>query len=236
MVSEAAIQELKKQLRGELLRAGDGGYDAARRVWNGMIDRRPALIARCVGAADVAQCVNFVREHDLPVSVRGGGHNIAGNAVCDDGLMIDLSRMKSVRVDPVRRTARADPGLTWGEFDRETQAFGLATIGGHQRPCSPGGSGPGSALTIAGYPARSQRRSFSLTIINCAAGKRGENLSLERARASAERAGSPPGCGPTSTRPAAPSPVWSANVRAIRKPFGVVWVRQARVASSHLRM
>jgi len=92
-----------------------------------MIDRRPALIARCVGAADVISCVRFAREHDLPVSVRGGGHSIAGNAVCDDGLVIDLSRMKTIRVDPVRRLARADPGLLLGEFDRETQAFGLAT-------------------------------------------------------------------------------------------------------------
>jgi FAD/FMN-containing dehydrogenase len=130
MLKPAAVQSLKQNLRGELLEPSDAGYDAARRVWNAMIDRRPALIARCVGAADVAMCVNFAREHNLVISVRGGGHNVAGNAVCDGGLMIDLSRMKSVRVDPVRRTARADPGLTWGEFDRETQAFGLATTGG----------------------------------------------------------------------------------------------------------
>jgi FAD/FMN-containing dehydrogenase len=130
MSKPAAVHDLKQCIRGELLAPTDGGYDAAWRVWNAMIDRRPALIARCVGAADVVECVNFAREHNLLVSVRGGGHNVAGNAVCDGGLMIDLSRMKSVRVDPVRRTARADPGLTWGEFDRETQAFGLATTGG----------------------------------------------------------------------------------------------------------
>ena len=95
-----------------------------------MIDRRPALIACCHGVADVINCVNFARTNELLVAVRGGGHNVAGSAVCDGGLMIDLSGMKSVRVDPERRTARAEPGVTWGDFDRETQAFGLATTGG----------------------------------------------------------------------------------------------------------
>jgi FAD/FMN-containing dehydrogenase len=123
----ATVQGFKTSLRGELLCPTDEGYDAARRVWNGMIDKRPALIARCAGAADVLQCIRFAREHDLLVSVRGGGHNYAGKAVCDDGLMIDLSPMKGVRIDPVRRTAWAQPGLKLGEFDRETQAFGLAT-------------------------------------------------------------------------------------------------------------
>lgn len=129
-LGEPAIEEFKASLRGQLLRAGEDGYDDARKIWNGMMDRRPALIARCAGAADVVSCVNFAGANDLVVAVRGGGHNVAGNAVCDGGLMIDLSRMKSVRVDPVRRTARAEPGLTWGEFDHETQAFGLATTGG----------------------------------------------------------------------------------------------------------
>lgn len=127
MVDEAAIQELKKRLRGRLLRPGDDGYDAARKVWNGMIDKRPAFIARCSGAADVVESVRFAREHDLLVSIRGGGHNYAGKSVCDDGLMIDLSPMKGIRVDPVGRTAWAQAGLKLGEFDRETQAFGLAT-------------------------------------------------------------------------------------------------------------
>ncbi len=95
-----------------------------------MIDRRPALIARCAGVADVIAAVRFARTHELLVSVRGGGHNITGNAVCEGGLMIDLSPMKSVRVDPARRTARAEAGLTWGEYNRETQAFGLASTGG----------------------------------------------------------------------------------------------------------
>jgi FAD/FMN-containing dehydrogenase len=106
------------------------GYDEARTVWIGMIDRRPALIARCSGVADVIDAVTFARDNDLLVSVRGGGHNITGNAVCDGGLMIDLSPMKGLRVDPIRRTACAQSGLTWGEYNRETQAFGLASTGG----------------------------------------------------------------------------------------------------------
>jgi FAD/FMN-containing dehydrogenase len=130
VVREAAVEELRGSLRGRLLSAGDDDYDAARKVWNGMIDRRPALIARCAGAADVVRCIDFARVNDLIVAVRGGGHNVAGNAVCDGGLVIDLSRMKTLRVDPARRTARADAGVTWGEFDHETQAFGLATTGG----------------------------------------------------------------------------------------------------------
>jgi FAD binding domain/Berberine and berberine like len=129
-LDETAIQAFKASLRGALLRPGDDHYDTTRRVWNGMIDRKPALIARCAGVADVITAVNFARTNNLLVSVRGGGHNVTGNAVCDGGLMIDLSPMKGIRVDPVRRTARAEPGLTWGEFDHETQAFGLATTGG----------------------------------------------------------------------------------------------------------
>jgi FAD/FMN-containing dehydrogenase len=129
-LDEATIQEFSTGLRGRLLRPGDDGYDAARRVWNGMIDRKPALIARCAGVADVISAVNFARTNNLLVSVRGGGHNVSGNAVCDGGLMIDLAPMKSIRVDPVARMARAEPGVLWSEFDRETQAFGLATVGG----------------------------------------------------------------------------------------------------------
>lgn len=129
-LNEATVQEFKATLRGELLRPGADGYDAARKVWNAMVDNHPAIIARCAGAADVIHCVRFAREYDLLVSVRGGGHNVAGKAVCEGGLMIDLSTMKSVRVDPIARTARAEPGVLWGEFDRETQAFGLATTGG----------------------------------------------------------------------------------------------------------
>jgi FAD/FMN-containing dehydrogenase len=121
---------LRARFRGALLRPGEEGYEEARRVWNGAIDRRPALIARCAGADDVVEAVRFAREHDLPVSVRGGGHAVAGPAVVDGGLMIDLSLMKAVRVDPEARTARAAGGLLWSELDRATQQFGLATTGG----------------------------------------------------------------------------------------------------------
>src|SRR5499425_2975645 len=115
ILEDALVEGLRANLRGPLLRPGDGGYDEARKVWNGMIDRRPALIARCAGVADVIAAVRFARTHGLLVSVRGGGHNITGNAVCEGGLMIDLSPMRSVRVDPAGHTARAEAGLTWGE-------------------------------------------------------------------------------------------------------------------------
>jgi hypothetical protein len=121
---------LARQFRGDLIRPADPAYDSARRVWNGAIDRRPALIARCTGVADVRAAVRFARERDLLVAVRGGGHNVAGSATCDGGIVIDLSPMKGLWIDPAGRTARAQPGLLWGEVDRETQAFGLATPGG----------------------------------------------------------------------------------------------------------
>ena len=130
MLDDAAIADLARHFRGELIRRGDAPYDAARRIWNGAIDRRPALIARCTGVADVRAAVGFARERELVVAVRGGGHNVAGTAVCDGGIVIDLSPMKGMWVDPRARVARAQPGLLWGEFDHETQPFGLATPGG----------------------------------------------------------------------------------------------------------
>ena len=126
-VTEAALEGLRAGLLGPLCLPGDPGYDEARTIWNGMIDRRPALIVRAAGGADVVRAVTFAREHKLMLSVRGGGHNIAGNAVCDGGLMLDLSSMKAVRVDASARTARVEPGAKLGDFDREAQAFGLAT-------------------------------------------------------------------------------------------------------------
>src|SRR5712691_958228 len=130
VLEQSDVEAFKSSLRGDLLRAGDDGYDAARKIWNGMINKTPALIARCTGVADVISAVNFARTENLLVAVRGGGHNIAGSAVCDGGMVIDVSRMKGIRVDPAQRTARAQAGLTWGEFDRETQVFGLAITGG----------------------------------------------------------------------------------------------------------
>jgi FAD/FMN-containing dehydrogenase len=138
-LDEATIEAFRADFRGELIRPGDEAYERVRRVFNGMIDRRPALIARPTGAADVMAAVNLAREHDLSLAVRCGGHSLAGNSVCDDGLVIDLSHMKGVWVDPAARTARANAGVLWGEFDRETQAFGLATPGGRVTTTGLGG-------------------------------------------------------------------------------------------------
>src|ERR671914_1836857 len=126
-LGEAAVERFGSRLRGELLRPGIAGYAEARLLWNGLIDKRPALIARCAGVGDVIDSVNFARENELLVAVRGGGHNVAGNAVCEGGLVIDLSPMKGIRVDPERLTVRAEGGATLGDLDRETQVFGLAT-------------------------------------------------------------------------------------------------------------
>jgi len=130
VLNSDVIEQFHSGLRGGHLLRGDDGYEAARKIYNAMIDHRPAIIARCAGAADVIAAVNFARNNGLLVSVRGGGHNVSGNAVCDGGLMIDLSPMKSVRVDLQGKAVHAEAGVTWGEFDRETQAFGLATTGG----------------------------------------------------------------------------------------------------------
>jgi len=126
----AAVESFASNLRGQLLCSGDDGYDEARTIWNAMIDKHPALIARCTDDSDVVQSVNFARDNDLLVSIRGSGHNVSGNAICDGGLMIDLSLMKHVEVDTERLVARVGAGVLWREFDQETQAFGLATTGG----------------------------------------------------------------------------------------------------------
>src|SRR5438132_6383558 len=121
------INELKAALRSEVLLPTDNAYDSARKVYNAMIDKRPSLIVRCAYPADVVNAVKFARKHTLLVAVRGGGHSVAGKSVCDGGLLIDLSLMKEIHVDPENRRARAQPGLRLGEFDRATQAHGLAT-------------------------------------------------------------------------------------------------------------
>src|SRR4051812_30560460 len=126
----AAVAQLAEAMRGEVIAPGGAGYDDARAVWNGMFDRRPAAIARCAGVADVIQAVDFARMNAMEVAVRCGGHSANGYGTCDDGLVIDLSPMKGMRIDVESRTVRAEAGLTWGEFDRETQAFGLALTGG----------------------------------------------------------------------------------------------------------
>ncbi|UCE14411.1 MAG: FAD-binding oxidoreductase [Candidatus Heimdallarchaeota archaeon] len=129
-LTEEAVEKLKSLIQGDVLLPSDIEYDNARKIWNGMIDKCPALIVRCTGPADVIDSVKFAREHDLLVSVRGGGHNVAGNALCDDGMVIDLSKMKGIRVDPKAGTARAQAGVTLGELDRETQVFGLSVPSG----------------------------------------------------------------------------------------------------------
>jgi hypothetical protein len=129
MVPEA-VEPLAATVRGRVLTSDDEGYDEARAIWNGLIDRRPALIVQCTGAADVVDAVNFARDHDLLLSIRGGGHNVAGNAVNDGGLVIDLSGMRGVRVDPATQTVRVQGGATLGDLDRETQLFGLAVPAG----------------------------------------------------------------------------------------------------------
>ncbi|MFQ5637399.1 MAG: FAD-binding oxidoreductase [bacterium] len=129
-LDESTLEGLRANLRGELLLPEDAGYDAARAIWNGMIDRKPALIIQCLGTHDVVQGVNFAREQGLLLAIKGGGHNVAGNAVCDGGVVLDLSLMRSVHVDPKKKTVRCDAGCLLSDVDYETQLFGLAISGG----------------------------------------------------------------------------------------------------------
>ncbi len=129
-LDESTIPVIRGRFEGDLLESGDDGYDEARTVFNAMIDRRPRLIVRCSGAADVVAGILLARETGLPLAVKGGGHGVNGHAVCDDGIMLDLSPLKRIDVDPEARVARAQAGVTWGEFDAATQAHGLATTGG----------------------------------------------------------------------------------------------------------
>src|SRR6266568_1632586 len=126
-LSNDILTALHSELHGSLCLPDEAGYDEARTIWNAMIDRRPGAVVRCRAASDVIGAVRLARENGLLVAVRGGGHNIAGNAVCDGGLLIDLSPMRSVHIDSKGRIARVEPGVTLGEFDREAQSFGLAT-------------------------------------------------------------------------------------------------------------
>ncbi|HEV8581965.1 MAG TPA: FAD-binding oxidoreductase [Thermoanaerobaculia bacterium] len=127
-IEPKAIEDLRARLRGPLLLPGEAAYDESRSIWNAMIDRRPGLIARCLGTADIVTCVHFARGHGLTLSIKGGGHNISGLAVCDGGLMLDLSLMRGVWVDPAAQTARAQAGCLLGDVDRETQLYGLAAV------------------------------------------------------------------------------------------------------------
>jgi FAD/FMN-containing dehydrogenase len=133
-VDVSDLRELEGTLRGRIYLCNSEGYDQARQVWNGMIDKRPLAIVGAAGVADVRATVRFAQARSLPVAIRGGGHNVAGSAVCDDGIVIDLALMRSVRVDPVARRARAEGGVLWREYDHETQGFGLASPGGESQP------------------------------------------------------------------------------------------------------
>lgn len=129
-LDQVAVTQFTKHLKGTVIPPGDAQFDQARRVWNGMIDKTPALIARCAGVDDLKAAIEFARTHELRVAVRGGGHSVAGHGTCDDGLVIDLSLMQEIQVDPVARVAVVQPGLTWGRLDRATQAHALAVTGG----------------------------------------------------------------------------------------------------------
>ncbi|HZR42573.1 MAG TPA: FAD-binding oxidoreductase [Ktedonobacteraceae bacterium] len=158
-LDETALQEFASRMRGTLLRPGDAGYEQARQVYNAMISKRPAMIAHCVDVADVIAAVNFAREQNLTLAVRGGGHNGPGLGTCDDGLVIDLSGMKGIRVDPSARTVRVEGGCTWGEVDHATHAFGLATPNGFISTTGVGGLTLGGGI---GYLSRT----LGLTIDN----------------------------------------------------------------------
>src|SRR5436190_17508110 len=158
-LEETVVQELVSRMRGELLRPSDAGYEQAIQVYNGMIEKRPALIAHCVDVADVIAAVNFAREHELTLAVRGGGHSGPGLGTSDDGLVIDLSGMKGIRVDPSERTARVEGGCTWGEVDHATHPFGLATPSGFVSTTGVGGLTLGGGI---GYLSRT----LGLTIDN----------------------------------------------------------------------
>jgi FAD/FMN-containing dehydrogenase len=124
---ESALGELQRKVSGQVILPHDGAYESARRIWNAMIDKRPAFIVRCASTADVVHAVNFARDQRLPLAVRGGGHNIAGNAICDNGVVIDLSQMKAAKVDPFSRRAIIEGGALLADLDAATQAHGLAT-------------------------------------------------------------------------------------------------------------
>ncbi len=158
-IPQHAVSALRGKVRGTVALPGEDGYEAARTIWNAMIDRRPGLVVRCLDSADVINAVKIVRDEKLLVAVRGGGHNIAGNAVCDGGLLIDLSLMRAVRIDPASRTARVEPGATLADFDKEAQEFGLVTPLGINSTTGVAG------LTLGGGFGWTTRK-FGLTIDN----------------------------------------------------------------------
>ena len=170
-LSSDQIAQLKSVFRGYLITPDDSHYDYARKIWNGMFDKHPALIAQCICTADVIQAVNFARDHNLLVAVKGGGHNSAGKATCDDGIVIDLSSMRRVYVYPKKKTARVDGGALLGDVDSETQLYGLAVSAGivsHTGVCGLALGGGLSLVSRCGhrarrsYPSQSERKRGSV--------------------------------------------------------------------------
>ena len=159
MLSEKAIQQFGESLRGELIQAGDQNYDEARKVYNGMIDKRPQMITRCFDVADVITSVNFGRENNMLISVRGGGHNAGGLGICDNGLVIDLSQIRYTHVDPKSKTIHVGGGCQWGDVDHAGHAFGLAVPAGVISTTGVGGLALGGGV---GYLSRK----YGLTIDN----------------------------------------------------------------------
>jgi FAD/FMN-containing dehydrogenase len=157
-LDSAAVTAFKGRLHGVLLCPEDPPYTQARKVWNGMIDKHPALIARCTGVADVLHTVHFARAHDLPIAMRCGSHNAAGHATCDGGIVADLTPMKGIRVDAAQRRVQAQGGVLWGEFDRETQVYGLGTTGGAVNDTGIAGLTLGGGIGWLMSRARSQGR------------------------------------------------------------------------------
>ena len=158
-MSTLSIDQLKSAFRGELIQPGDADYESARKVYNGMIDKHPQLIAKCVDVADVIAAVNFGRENNLLTAIRGGGHNGGGLGTCDGGLVIDVSRMKGIRVNPTEKTVRVEPGCVWGDVDHATHAFGMAV------PCGFISTTGVPGLTLGGGIGYLTRR-YGLTIDN----------------------------------------------------------------------
>ena len=156
------VRALGEDFRGELIHPGEPSYDDLRAVWNGSIDRRPGLIARCTGVADIRSAIAFARRTGGPVAVRGGGHSFPGHSTCDGGIVLDLSPLKGIRVDPVRRTARAQAGVLLGELDRETQAFGLADAVRHRHPHRRGRAHAGRRDRLADAQVRAEYRQPAL--------------------------------------------------------------------------
>ena len=194
--------------RGRLISADHADYDIARAVWNGAIDRRPRLIARCIGTADVVAAVRSARDHDLEIAIRGGGHNVAGTAVCDDGIVIDLSAIRVVRVDPAGRRAWVQGGALWGDVDHETQAHGLATTRGIVNHTGVAG------LTLGGGIGWLMRK-HGLTVDNL--------LAVDVVTADGEMCGHPRTCTPTCSgrcEAEAASSAWSPGSSSASMPSG----------------